>query len=311
MRKGFFTQCMCILLERPVSLAEMESRLGDFRVVTRIENPDSPWMFAGPSLVVEFDPEVNGHMSVDVVDQRWPDHMGDTQEEHFLFGAWATGQFGPSTYPGGLERATQQAWTWEGAADAVNRHTAFVRLRTSYVFGAPEDAETIPQDYDAADELEFMTDAVASLLSLPGALCYFNPNGEVLHSPATYHELLQLCRNAGQPPLSLWSNIRLYSIDNDWSVMDTVGLGQLDLYDMEACFLKQRYKPEDIDNFLRDFTLYLVQTKAVVGEGNTTDGPAGVLMKATYVEDSLVTPPRRVMRWNPQDGSSPPVQFAP
>ena len=306
MPKGFFSQCFCILLDRNVALAELESKLAAYKIVSRIENPDCPWMFAGPSLVLAYNPDANGYMSVDVVPHKWPDHMGHPEDEQELFAAWATSQFGPFPYPKGLERASQQSWTWEGAESAIANHNAFLRLRMSYSFDVPEDAPVLPENYFAIPELEFMTDVTRDLLTLPAAICYFNPNGEVIRNPAEFNQQLEMARSAGQPALSLWSNIRLYGVDEEWSVMDTVGLGQVDLCDMEVCFLRDRYKPEDMDYFLRDVTLYILDSGAVIYDGNTTNGPGELLMRAHTEDESLVDPPRPVLRWVPEDGAQAP-----
>ena len=56
--KGFFTQGVAVLLERRVSLDELQSCLGPFHVVGRREAAEQ-WVFGGPSLLVEYRPPVN------------------------------------------------------------------------------------------------------------------------------------------------------------------------------------------------------------------------------------------------------------
>jgi hypothetical protein len=228
-RKGFFTQCVCILLEKEVPLSEIESALSHLEVARRDVQTGSSWM-SSDSLIIPFRPEVNGFMILDVVGQKWPDHMGDPKKVPELFAAWLMGHFGPSAFPGGLQRAVEQSWGWKDAGRVVTKHGAFIRILTSYVIGATDNTPTIPQDYDALDELQFLTDAAVRLLQLPSALCYFNPSGEVLATKERAISLLDRCQQADQPPLPLWLNVRLFNIDSNWSIMDTVGLEQLDLF---------------------------------------------------------------------------------
>src|SRR6185369_4273960 len=124
--------------------------------------------FSGPAAVVPFRPEVNGYVAIDVVNQAWPDHMGDPKSDVTLFAAWSMGQFGPFTFPGGLQRAQQQSWGWRDSAEAVSSHRGFIRLRTSYVFGADKDSPILPTPYDPIAELHFLDRLSLSLLPEPG-----------------------------------------------------------------------------------------------------------------------------------------------
>ena len=107
-QKGTFTQCVCVLLNREVTIDQIEESLSEFQMQGRHESVSS-WHFSGPSVTLPFRPEVNGYVAVDVVNHRWPDHMGDPKSESELFGAWGTGNFGPFAWPGGLKRAAQGA----------------------------------------------------------------------------------------------------------------------------------------------------------------------------------------------------------
>src|SRR5262245_53670925 len=222
MPKGFFMQGLVVLLRQDVALAELRDRLSGYKVVKEVPaGPD--WTFGGPALVVEYRPQVNGFVSIDVVPRRWPDHMGDPQRETTLFGAWTTGHFGPYTFPGGLERAAQQSWRWDGAQEAVAGHQAFLRIRLSYIFGASKDAPVMPKDGNPLDELRFLTGLAREILAHPAALCYFNPNGEVLLPHQELGESADFSAAHDLPPLDLWSNIRLFQVSDTWSLMDCVG----------------------------------------------------------------------------------------
>jgi hypothetical protein len=139
MPKGFFTQGAAVLFSRPIALREIEPLLRAFRVVKLTDEATAPDL-SGPSLTLGFRPEVNGYVSVDVQDHPWPDHMGDVKTETGLFAAWTMGHFGPFAFPGNLQRAAEQSWSWSEASSLPGRHRAFVRIRSSYVFGARDDA---------------------------------------------------------------------------------------------------------------------------------------------------------------------------
>jgi hypothetical protein len=310
MAKGFFTQSACILLSRPASLDEIGALLGEFRIAKRIDDAPSPDM-GGPSFTLEFQPKVNGYLTVDIQDRAWPDHMGDPKTEPMLLGAWSMGHFGPFAFPGNLRRAAQQSWEWEGARTVPEQHRAFIRIRSSYVFGAGDDAKLVlvPPDYDPLAELLFVTRVARALLRHPAALAYFNPNGETLRTAEILDESLAFHAERQLPPLDVWSNIRLFNPGNGWLLMDTVGMGQLDRPDCEACFPEQGYQPGAVDHFFRNCSLYLLEKGEVVKHGDTMDGPGGIAWRAHHVEEALAEPPRPVLRWFPVDGSEPPPEM--
>jgi hypothetical protein len=305
MAKGFFTQGVCVLLSRPATLDEVEPLLRDFRVVKRVDDAPTPEM-GGPSLIVAFRPEVNGYLSVDLSDHPWPDHMGDPKTDVTLFAAWSMGHYGPLAFPGGLERAAQQSWSWKEAKSLPDRHRAFLRIRSSYIFGAGDDTPVLPESYDPVAELHYVTLVAAVLLRHPSALAYFNPNGETLRNEAMLADSLDCYKEQALPPLDLWTNVRLFNPGNGWMLMDTVGMGQLDRPDCEACFPRGAYDPGEVDTALRNWSLYLLRQGEVIKDGDTVDGPGGERWRARHFEESLVSPPRPTMRFFPTDGPEPP-----
>jgi hypothetical protein len=304
--KGTFTQTFAVLLERPVSLDAVAQRISAFPIARRAPAAES-WPMGGPSLVLPFRPEVNGMVAIDVVDRLWPDGMGDPQADPTLFGAWAMGNFGPFAFPGGLQRGTQHAWAWEEGRNVAGKHQAFIRMRLSYVFGAEDNAPIQPADCKPLDELHFLTDLLLPLLNLPEALCYFNPNGEVLRDRNFVEGVLEFSREHGLPPLDLWSNIRFFRLEENWLMMDTVGNAQLDLPDLEACFVASTYDLEEIDVFLRATTSYLLEEGDVIETEDTIKGPGRKTWVAHRFEDSFSTPPRQTIRLIPDDGVRPPT----
>lgn len=308
MPKGMFTQGVCVLLQQAVSLDEIAAALSDFEILKRIDASEE-WAFSGPSLILAYLPESNGLVSVDLVDRPWPDHMGDANEEFMIFGAWSMGHFGPFAYPGCLERAAQQCWAWEAGETIPGQQQAFIRIRCSYAFGAEDDAPVMPADYEPLPELEFVTKVTAALLELPGALCYFNPNGEVLRDADGVRSSLNYAWSNELPPIDLWSNVRLFNINSQWALMDSVGCGQFDLPDCEAIFHNERYDFTEVDNFLRNVTLYLMDQGEVIKAGDTMDGPGDVRWQAHQRDDGVCDPPRPLLRWVPMDNRELPIEI--
>jgi hypothetical protein len=237
MPKGFFTQSACILLSTPTSLDAVVPLLSEFQIAKRIDEP-TELHFGGPSLILSYRPEVNGYAKVDVRDGKWPDQMGDPEKESMLFAAWSMGHYGPLAFPGNLQRAQQQLWAWPEGKDVGVRHHGLIHISTSYVFGVPPNVPIMPSDYAPLPEIQFVTRMAMALLKHPDALAYFNPNGEVLSNQKLMQQSLEYHAIHQIPPFDLWSNIRLLNPNNGWMIMDTVGMGQLDRPDLEACSLQ-------------------------------------------------------------------------
>jgi len=308
MAKGYFTQGVAILCEQAPTVDELAAALSSFEIVGRREAADS-WTMGGPSVLVAFRPEVNGYVTIDTVDQPWPDHMGDPKQDPMLFAAWSMGNFGPYAFPGGLARAAQQCWAWEAGKTIAQRHQAFVRIRTSYAFGAKDNDPIMPADYGPLAELEFVTKIAAALLDVPRTLCYFNPNGEILRDAAGLRESLNWAASHKLPPLDVWSNVRLFNFNDEWSLMDTVGNSQLDMADVE-CIFSRTYEASEIDRFLRNVSLYLLKSGPVIKDNDTMDGPGKVRWQARSFDAGLIDPPRRVLRFVPLDGRKMPQEIA-
>lgn len=301
---GIYTQTVCLLLRDEVTLAHLKPILEQYTIRKEVRASDN-WGFGGPTYVIDYRPDVNGYVAVDVVNRPWPDSMGDPKEDPEIFGAWSMSSFGPATFPGGLHRAMQQSWIWPEGKTVPMQHQGFLRVRSSYAFGADGNTPIRPEDYDAEQDLEFVTKVARSLLALPQALCYFNPGGEVLRSRELTEECLEFSAENSLPALSLWSNVRLFNISPEFSLMDTVGNQQLDLPDIEAVFSRD-YDCGDIDDFLRNLTYFLLSEGEVLKDKHTVDGPRNIRWQAHHFENSLVDPPRRVICFLPSDGKSPP-----
>src|SRR5262249_37967609 len=271
--KGFFTQGLAILLREPLSIAEARTFLEGFDIAK--ENPASEnWELRGPSGVIRYRPDVNGYVALDTIGRPWPDGMGDPKADPMLFTSWSTGHFGPFAYPGGLRRALEQAWSWPGAAESVNVHAAFLRLKMSYLFGADRQARVGPENYDPRPELEFLGGVGRALLAHPSAICWFSASGELVLPRSVAEERWASAQKHEVPALNLWTNVRLFNLPDGWLAMDTVGNGQLDAPDLEAIFRKDTFDPGEVDVFLRNVTNYLVESRATIADGDTVAGPA-------------------------------------
>jgi hypothetical protein len=303
MPRGTFSQGMTLLTNGQTTLRGLEKALqADSLQITKQVPAQSDWRFGGPTLIVPFRPEVNGYAAVDVVDQPWPDSMGDPKTDAQTFAAWGMGQFGPFTFPGGLARACQHAWAWQAGRAVAEKHRGFIRVRLSYCFGAKEDAPMLPDDYDPWAEMNFLSRVVLALFKASGILCYFNPGGEVLRDEAGFADVWHACQEQQNIPLPLWMNVRFFNVSPELGLMDTVGNAQLDLQDAEAVFPLRSYAPGDIDYYLRNATHYLMSLDRPLKAGEDIDGPGESNLSWTMEtpEQGAVDPPRRVLRLFPK-----------
>jgi hypothetical protein len=182
-------------------------------------------------------------------------------------------------------------------------------VRLSYLFGADDYALVKPKDCEPIPELQFVTGLARALLDHPAALAYFNPNGEVLRNRELMDRTLEACARLQVPATNLWCNVRLFNLPDGWLLMDSVGMQQVDRRDSEACFRRDAYEPDEVDRFIRNVGLYLIDSGDVIADGDTIDGPGDVRWRAARVENEAVAPPRPVLRWFPLDGSRPPPEL--
>jgi hypothetical protein len=257
-------------------------------------------------LVIDLCADGRGSLLVDVLPSPWPDHFGRPEEDLKLFGALVTGQFGPFVFPENLERALAMGRASDrGLGDVRERHRALLRLRASWVLGAPEGSPIVPEDYDPLAELRFLSEIASNLLELPGALCYFNPNGEVV---ATLQELEEALDHADQhhtPPLALWVSLRPVQVAElqGWAVVDTLGLWQLDLPDHEAFFRQDAYELGEVAVFLHQAVEKSLQHGQPFQDGEVAVGPGKQRWRALVDRVAVVPMPRPVVRWVALDGT--------
>src|SRR5262249_10569626 len=129
MPKGFYTQCLCVLLKKPVPLSRVIDCLGNYEITAKNEKPNEHWAIIGASCILPYRTDINGLATVDIVDHRWPDDLGNPETTPEIFFPWSLGAFGPAAFPGCLERAAAYSWRLEQAEEMPKKHRAFVRAR--------------------------------------------------------------------------------------------------------------------------------------------------------------------------------------
>jgi hypothetical protein len=143
---------------------------------------------------------------------------------------------------------------------------------------------------------------VLALRTVPGVICYFNPNGEVLRDLANFREIWDACLAQQKIPLLLWMNICFFKLSDNFAFMDTVGNWQLDIADVEVIFPSERYEPRDIDYYMRNVTHYLLDLDKEIKTGEAIDGPGETNLSWTTqaLDKPMAAPPRRVLRLCPK-----------
>lgn len=309
MPRGFFTQSVVLLMERAPSMEAVAAALGDFDVRGhQPERPPATWLGGFPELLVGYRPEDNGLVTVEIIDRRWPDSMGDPRQDPDLFGAWSLGAFGPATFPGNLARAAHRSLGGrEGAPRAVEEHRALLRLRLSWVLGAGEGAPLRPEGQRPKGELAFITRVAEAASTLDETLAFFNPGGEVLLEPEHLRERLARATSRGLPALDTFVSVRLATVDDapGWALMDTVGMDQLELPDHEVVFEQERVDPNDVAGWLMDLCLYTLEAGDVIAPTHTVDGPGGLWRCDGVTEDPRLPAPRRTLQWSPEAATPP------
>lgn len=304
MAKSFYTQCSVLLLNEAITIEEIESLIDSYKIVKK-EEATKNWQFSGPSIFLPYDPDNNGYCQVDVVDNKWPDDMG--KEDPATLGAWALSHFGPFSYSHGLERAIEECWYIDNAKQKVMEHNAFIRVRISYAFGKSGESLSYPENMDAIRELEFIAGIIKSLIQHPNVICYFNPNGEVLMDKDNYLTHYELIQNKTIQGMNIWFNIRISTLDSGIICVDQVGAGQIDLYDQEMLYQNEEYD-EQAYPFILDQILFMID-HGLIKNGYSTKGPGNINWIAAIYEESLLEPPRHVIRWFPDDQSMIPDKF--
>jgi hypothetical protein len=306
-----FVETMVLLLRSAPTLDEIKSVLGDFKI-NKVRNQGiDTWEHCGPALFLEYREEYFGQYVIDIVDRPWPDELDYDKPDTKLHKAWREGCFGISTCPGALERAAEQSWVWPEGREQIKQAKAFLRVRTTFMLDRDEEFEEddwIPEDYDAPEELMEIHTIVSALFNLPQVICYFNPQGEVLRDAKSFEEADDLYYDNELPALELWCNVRLFRVNEEWTMMDTVGNSQIGVPDLEAVFFADAYSPAEVDELLRLTTMCFLENPDFDGESMQDE--KGTTWKMTHHADSICDPPRQVVRLIPDDSRKVPEEVS-
>jgi hypothetical protein len=150
---------------------------------------------------------------------------------------------------------------------------------------------------DGASPLERLyasTRVASALLGLPGALGLLTDEGRALNSRD--FALKRMDELKGRtPPLDLWVGVRYFPMaDSAGYFMDTIGMAQLGLPDLEA-YAGAHLRTDAVAGWLRNLSLYLLQHGAEIHSGETLDGPDEQPWVAKE-DEATVEPPRNVVR---------------
>ena len=88
--------------------------------------------------------------------------------------------------------------------------------------------------------------------------------------------------------------------------MDSVGNWQLDIPDHEVGFPSADFSPQEVDNFIRNASLYILKNGNIIKDGDTMDGPGNIRWQARHFKNGLSAPPRNTLRWLPFGSKSVP-----
>ena len=319
--KGLFTQAVMVVLSRVPSEDELtQALLLACPTEARPTQAGRNWCEGDSLLVVPFKPEKNGYLLVDIVQRPWPDALEDMTEEPDVPVAWQAGHFGPLSYGGCLTQAALQSWKWKSGRRIQEKHVAFLRIRLTYLLGIPTSGKdsslALTAIVNPLDELQFLTQISGALLTLRGALCLFFPAGEALRDAAFVEERLHVHRGGGPLPIEVWTNVRFQLVDSSgsWAIMDTVGMAQMDRPDVEAAFpqdKQERFSPPEVEAFLRNQTLRLLDNPDAFAKPVGLSGPGGVLWRSSPTTTGFSGPPRKTIRFLPRTLLGPPRALAP
>lgn len=304
-----FNQSAFVLFSVAPSLDEIETVIGDFHVLGRTEQGDRPhWACDGEALVLSMQDSAGTGVIIDIVEHPWVDWPKPNEDQN-LFQAFMQNAFGCYVTPGSMRRAAKQTWVWEGAKDAANNHKAMVRIRTTHfdLGNGEEQEEAEPLAPEV--ELRTITAIAANIAELEGALAYFNPAGESLRTAEFVKESMEWAEDEGCLPLDVWTNIRigLIELGASWLVMDTIGMNQLNLPDIECCFENGKYNRGEVDTFLHNVADYVVSNGGdMLREGDVIDGPGNINWDIFVFDNPIANPMRKTIRLIPQDGTERP-----
>jgi hypothetical protein len=165
----------------------------------------------------------------------------------------------PVPYPAAeLELGIASAWTWPPSPEAT-----VVRDAKSHVILVVTGGKGTPV------ENHLIATAVASLVaSLPGALGVYWPSGRALHYPPLFASMASALPTQENPPLFLWCNFCIAPDPDGTISLFTVGLGALDLMEMEIHGLRE--SPIEIRERAARLVAHQLKRRPAFRPGDTT-----------------------------------------
>ncbi len=287
-----FFQVAAVLFDRTPPLEELRALFGDCRTTDSIPTANHSPAFGGPGFILTHEGK-RIVLEVDVQEEPWPDSLTSNDEGNTVMAAAGLGAYGNGVDAGGLARAVQQARYWPEAAAETGRHTGFVRIRARGPMLTGVREEEGPSLLEALDAV---LRAAVRITELPGAAAWFCPAGEVVMSPGMFRETCAEAEAAGYPAITAFSASRVWN-EGDWVFIDTAGMDQLDLPDLEFAYPAAECDVHAVVMRLVNCRLYLALHGDVMHSGHTFDGVDGKMWKALRSGKSVLSPEREVIRW--------------
>jgi len=313
MTQSFFSQCVAVLVSEAPGLAELRLILEREGYTIQADEDVSQWpemQGAGLTLATDF---ANGASCwVDICEFPWPDDLGVTEPPTLVTGAHMMGAFGPFSHPGAFERALQ-APGHDAVAQEARRHRAFVRFRVSYLIPASGDSAEArfasAENGNRTWEIGWLLRAAASLRGMPTALAYFNPASELLLPMQALTDILSFAFEHKTFPVEAVCRVRGCPVDEQWSMVDSLGMAQFGLCDHEFAWSGAQPSRQEQGAFLINLLRYQIGEAAPVAGGHTTDGPQNKLWRAEEREASCMIPERKVLHWTAAGDTPEPPQL--
>ena len=187
--------------------------------------------------------------------------------------------------PANYADAIQQSWACE---DAKNRMQACTTCRLV--------TEMMARLLGPADRLMLFHGVLQAFveISKPHAIVFYH--SQQIIAPDAY---LAACNETPiHRPGSL--NVRFFRItnsDNDDMIMDTRGLDEIGLHDLQCHF--RNLDPNDVGSVLYSTAIYIAQNGAVIESGHTIAGTIPESKWQCQFENSLLDPKRELLDLNP------------
>lgn len=184
-----------------------------------------------------------------------------------------------------LAAQVQQSWDWPEADEALarGRHTAVA-------------GEMLARGLRPSARLRLFRALAITLIETTGPLAVRVMGAGCVLEPQRWLTMLR----SGDDRLRGLFNVRFFSIADSAgdAVMDTLGLGQLGVPDLQCHF--RGLPPGEVAAVLHSTAAYLVEHGDVVQDGHTVPGVTPISRWTAQHEDSLVEPTRMVLDLCPE-----------